>query len=157
IWNVLKYRSRVKLGLPKFQHNYPASPCRVTGVCSQLRDIRYFLLPRQRAMYRNVPNLRRALGMATANGRNLTIIDIALAAGVSKSTVSLVLKGSPLVRDETRERVTKTMETLGYVYNRGAANLRQAHSSIVGMVINDLSNPFYAEFAIGIERALQNS
>jgi LacI family transcriptional regulator len=87
----------------------------------------------------------------------VTIIDIAQAAGVSKSTVSLVLKASPLVKEETRERVAKAMDTLGYVYNRGAASLRQARSSIVGMVINDLSNPFFAELAIGIERALQNS
>ena len=40
---------------------------------------------------------------------------------------------------------------LGYVYNRGAANLRNAQSRIVGLVLNDLSNPFFAEFAIGVE------
>jgi LacI family transcriptional regulator len=49
------------------------------------------------------------------------------------------------------------MDELGYVYNRGAASLRRAHSNIVGMVINDLMNPFFAELAVGIERALQNS
>jgi LacI family transcriptional regulator len=89
--------------------------------------------------------------------RAVTIIDIARRAGVSKSTVSLVLKMSPLVKDETRQRVTKAMNALGYVYNRGAASLRRARSDIVGMVINDLANPFFAELAIGIERALQNS
>ena len=92
-----------------------------------------------------------------ANRRNVTIIDIAQAAGVSKSTVSLVLKASPLVKEETRARVALAMDRLGYVYNRGAASLRRARSSVVGMVINDLSNPFFAELAIGIERALQNS
>jgi LacI family transcriptional regulator len=89
--------------------------------------------------------------------RAVTIIDIAKSAGVSKSTVSLVLKKSPLVKEETRQRVTKTMNTLGYVYNRGAASLRRSRADLVGMVINDLSNPFFAELAIGIERALQNS
>jgi LacI family transcriptional regulator len=89
--------------------------------------------------------------------RSVTIVDIARAAGVSKSTVSLVLKTSPLVKEETRERVTEAMGALGYVYNRGAASLRRARSSIVGMVINDLSNPFFAELAIGAERTLQNS
>src|SRR5690349_7879295 len=89
--------------------------------------------------------------------RAVTILDIAKSAGVSKSTVSLVLKKSPLVREETRQRVAGAMNTLGYVYNRGAASLRRARSSIVGMVINDLANPFFAELAIGIERALQNS
>jgi LacI family transcriptional regulator len=86
-----------------------------------------------------------------------TIVEIARAVGVSKSTVSLVLKASPLVRQETRDRVVKAMDALGYVYNRGAANLRRARSNIVGMVINDLSNPFFAELAIGVERTLQDS
>src|SRR4051794_35104659 len=97
--------------------------------------------------------------MATARSerRNVTIIDIARAAGVSKSTVSLVLRGSPMVKGETRERVTKAMEAHGYVYNRGAASLRRARTDIIGMVINDLANPFFAELAIGIDRALQNS
>jgi len=82
----------------------------------------------------------------------VTMIDIARHAGVSKSTVSLVLQGSPLVKAETREKVVAAIEALGYVYNRGAANLRGQRSNIVGMVINDLANPFFAELAVGIER-----
>lgn len=87
----------------------------------------------------------------------VTIIDIARKAGVSKSTVSLVLKDSPLVKPETRAVVRSAMAELGYVYNRGAASLRQAQSNIIGVVINDLLNPFFAELAVGVERALQNS
>lgn len=86
-----------------------------------------------------------------------TIIDIAERAGVSKSTVSLVVSGSPLVKPQTRARVEAAIEELGYVYNRGAASLRKSRSNIVGMVINDLLNPFFAELAVGIERALQGS
>ncbi|HEX2508974.1 MAG TPA: LacI family DNA-binding transcriptional regulator [Microvirga sp.] len=86
-----------------------------------------------------------------------TIVDIAERAGVSKSTVSLVLSGSPLVKAETRSKVEAAIDELGYVYNRGAASLRTARSNIVGMVINDLMNPFFAELAVGIERALQGS
>jgi LacI family transcriptional regulator len=86
---------------------------------------------------------------------SVTIIDIANAAGVSKSTVSLVLTGRGSVKAETREHVLKVMRELGYVYNRGAANLRNAQSKIVGLVLNDLSNPFFAEFAIGVETVLQ--
>ena len=89
--------------------------------------------------------------------RKATMIDIAAASGVSKSTVSLVLQGSPTVKAETRERVLATAERLGYVYNRGAARLRSARSNIVGMVINDLANPFFAELAVGIERVLQTA
>lgn len=85
----------------------------------------------------------------------VTIIEIADAAGVSKSTVSLVLTGRGSVKPQTRQHVLQTMRRLGYVYNRGAANLRNARSRIVGLVLNDLSNPFFAEFAIGVEKVLQ--
>ncbi len=85
----------------------------------------------------------------------VTIIDIAHAAGVSKSTVSLVLTGRGSVKQETRRHVLEIMGRLGYVYNRGAANLRNSDSKIVGVVLNDLSNPFFAEFAIGVETVLQ--
>ena len=96
--------------------------------------------------------------MATGSPKDrVTIIEIAAAAGVSKSTVSLVLKGSESVHPATRERVNAAIRDLGYVYNRGAANLRRAHSNIVGMVINDLINPFFAELAVGIERSFQSA
>eukprot|EP01037_Dinobryon_pediforme_P041285 gene41285-50949_t len=87
----------------------------------------------------------------------VTIIDIARAAGVSKSTVSLVLTGAAKVKPETAEAVRAAMRDLGYVYNRSAANLRNPQSHIVGMVINDLTNPFFAELAVGIERVLRTS
>jgi LacI family transcriptional regulator len=92
---------------------------------------------------------------AEMSGARTTIVDVARRAGVSKSTVSLVLGGSSLVADSTRERVTEAMSKLGYIYHRGAATLRGAKSGVLGMVINDLSNPFYVELAIGIEQACQ--
>ncbi|MCP4318100.1 MAG: substrate-binding domain-containing protein [Hyphomicrobiales bacterium] len=76
-----------------------------------------------------------------------TIIDVAQHAGVSKSTVSLVLQNSPLVKQATRETVEKSMAALNYVYNRAAANLRGADAGLIGLVINDLRNPFFTEFA----------
>ena len=79
--------------------------------------------------------------------RRPTIIDVAEHSGVSKSTVSLVLHASPLVRPTTRAAVEASMAALGYVYNRAAANLRSAHGGLVGLVINDLRNPFFTEFA----------
>lgn len=81
-----------------------------------------------------------------------TIWDIAREAGVSKSTVSLVLQGSDLIKPDTAAKVRKAIVDTGYVYNRGAANLRKAQSNVIGMVINDLTNPFYAEMAVGMER-----
>ena len=87
--------------------------------------------------------------------RRITVTDLARAAGVSRSTVSLVLRNSPLVKRETGRRVEEAIDHLGYVYNRSAANLRRQSSDIVAMVINDLTNPFFAELAVGLEEALQ--
>ncbi|MDP3197961.1 LacI family DNA-binding transcriptional regulator [Tabrizicola sp.] len=83
-----------------------------------------------------------------------TIIDVATLAGVSKSTVSLVLQQSPLVREETRQDVRRAMAQLGYVYNRAAANLRSSNAGLIGVVINDLRNPFFTEFATSLQMAL---
>lgn len=88
----------------------------------------------------------------------VTVVDIAHAAGVSKSTVSLVLQASPLVNEATRAKVNAAIRDLGYVYNRGAANLRQSASSrIIGIVVNDLTNSFFAELAVGMDMVLQSA
>lgn len=86
--------------------------------------------------------------------RRPTIIDVANRAGVSKSTVSLVLQNSPLVRAETRDEVRRVMVEIGYVYNRSAAQLRQPNTGLIGLVINDLRNPFFTEFATSVQMAL---
>lgn len=84
----------------------------------------------------------------------VTVTDIARGCGVSRATVSLVLRGSPLVHADTRARVEAELKRQRYVYNRAAANLRRQTSSSVALVINDLSNPFFAEFAAGVDEAL---
>jgi LacI family transcriptional regulator len=86
--------------------------------------------------------------------RRPTIIDVALKAGVSKSTVSLVLQNSASVREETRLQVRQAMADLGYVYNRAAANMRMSNAGLIGLVINDLRNPFFTEFATSLQMAL---
>ncbi len=86
--------------------------------------------------------------------RRPTIVDVAQAAGVSKSTVSLVLQDSPLVKAETRGQVQKAMLDIGYVYNRAAANMRSSNTGLIGLVINDLRNPFFTEFATSVQMAL---
>ena len=80
-------------------------------------------------------------------GHRPTILDVAKKAGVSKSTVSLVLQGSESVKPVTRDAVRRAMADIGYVYNRSAATLRSSSSGLVGLVINDLRNPFFTEFA----------
>ncbi len=86
--------------------------------------------------------------------RRPTIIDVAREAGLSKSTVSLVLQDSPSVKAETRDLVKATMARIGYVYNRAAANMRMANAGLIGLVINDLRNPFFTEFATSLQMAL---
>jgi LacI family transcriptional regulator len=91
---------------------------------------------------------------STLARRSVTITDVASEAKVSKSTVSLVLQGSPLIAPETAERVRQAAEALGYVYNRRAADLRRKSTNVIGVVINDLLNPFFAELLVGMERRL---
>ncbi|WP_269789872.1 LacI family DNA-binding transcriptional regulator [Stenotrophomonas sp. Iso1] len=93
-------------------------------------------------------------GVRKAANRAVTVTDIAQAVGVSRATVSLVLRGSPLVNVDTRAKVEAELRRQRYVYNRTAANLRRRTSSSIALVINDLSNPFFAEFASGVDEAL---
>lgn len=86
--------------------------------------------------------------------RKITLSDIAAGCDVSRATVSLVLRGSPLVNKHTRARVEEELRRQGYVYNRAAANLRRRTSSSIALVLNDLANPFFAEFAAGVDAAV---
>jgi LacI family transcriptional regulator len=86
--------------------------------------------------------------------RKVTLSDIAAGCDVSRATVSLVLRGSPLVNKHTRARVEEELRRQGYVYNRAAANLRRRTSSSIALVLNDLANPFFAEFAAGVDEAV---
>jgi LacI family transcriptional regulator len=90
----------------------------------------------------------------SSSPRPVTILDVAAAAKVSKSTVSLVLKDSPLIPAETSERVREAAATLGYVYNRRAGQMRGGSSNTIAVLINDLMNPFFAEILVGVERKL---
>lgn len=84
-----------------------------------------------------------------------TLKDLASRAGVSTSTASLVMRNSPLVADATRNRVLKVAQALGYACNRNAAHLRTRHTHTLGLVVCDITNPFYAEFTAGIEAACE--
>jgi LacI family transcriptional regulator len=100
------------------------------------------------------PSKRVAAKPLSKARRAATIVDVARLAGVSKSTVSLVLQESSLTKQETREAVRQAINQLGYVYNRSAASLRKSGSDFIGVVIGDQTNPFFAELAAGIEEVL---
>lgn len=80
--------------------------------------------------------------------------DVARAAGVSVSTVANVLSRPEIVAAETRRRVERAIRLEGYLPHGPARQLRGRPSPIVGSVILDLANPFYAELNRGIEDRL---
>jgi len=90
----------------------------------------------------------------TGTGRRPTLKDVADAAGVSRATASLVLRGTGNLTDSTRERVRDAMGRLGYVYHRGAASLRAGSTRTIGMIANDSSNLFMGEFTSALELAM---
>lgn len=90
-----------------------------------------------------------------AGGPRVRLTDVAAHAGVSRATVSLVLRKSPLVKAETRAKVEEAMAGLGYVYNRSAANLRSGASRTVGLVLCEIITPNFAQLTSGIDEVLE--
>lgn len=90
-----------------------------------------------------------------AIAKKITIHDVALAAGVSVSTVSLVLSGKGRISTATGERVNAAIEQLGFVRNRQASALRGGQSGVIGLIVRDLSAQFYAELTAGLTEALE--
>ncbi|TKT77682.1 LacI family DNA-binding transcriptional regulator [Aquamicrobium sp. LC103] len=89
--------------------------------------------------------------------QKIKLSTIADALGVSTATVSLALRDSPLVADATRDRIKEHARAIGYIYNRRAASLRTSRSGIVGVVVHDIMNPFFAEILRSIESELDRS
>ena len=87
--------------------------------------------------------------------RNVTMTDVARHAGVSQTTVSFVLNGNgtPNIPDETRKRVLAAIEELGYEPDARAQALRSGSTKTIALVIPDLRNPHFCEYATAIEEA----
>ncbi len=82
-----------------------------------------------------------------------TLKDVARAAGVSKSTVSRVFNNSDKVKPETRAAVRKAAKELNYKRSRVARRLRveNGQANMIGLVIPDIQNPFFADITRGVE------
>lgn len=81
-----------------------------------------------------------------------TIRDVAAHANVSPMTVSRTLRDDPRVNGDMRRRVLDAVEALGYRRNETARNLRVGGTTgLVGLVVTNLANPFYSQFALGVE------
>ena len=87
----------------------------------------------------------------------ITLSTIAEHLGVSTATVSLALRDSSLVAKATREKIKASAAELGYIYDRRAASLRTSRSGIIGVLMHDITNPFYAEILLAIEDELEAS
>ncbi|MFG1945156.1 LacI family DNA-binding transcriptional regulator [Nonomuraea sp. NPDC048826] len=81
-----------------------------------------------------------------------TMKDVASAAGVALKTVSRVVNGEPGVHPATADRVRAAIDRLGYSRNESARVLRRGRTATVGLVIEDVADPFYA----GLSRAVES-
>ena len=98
-----------------------------------------------------------AEGTARPNDRQPTIRDVARRAGVSKSLVSLLLQGRGRVGDSSRAAIEQAIEELGYRPNSRARALSRNRSDTVGVLLNDLGNPWFVELLAGLATALHSS
>lgn len=87
----------------------------------------------------------------------ITVKDIAAAVGVSVATVSNVLNGRPNVGREIRQQVLKVAKQLGYRPNRAAQAMRTGRTRAIGLVLPDLTNPFFPELAQAVENTARGT
>ncbi|HEX3733247.1 MAG TPA: LacI family DNA-binding transcriptional regulator [Mycobacteriales bacterium] len=90
----------------------------------------------------------------STNGRRPTIRHVAQRAGVSKSLVSLVLRDAPQVSKDKREAVLRAMGELGYQPNAAARSLGEQRTRAVGVLLNDLRNPWFVDLLDGLHSVL---
>ncbi|MRX45185.1 LacI family DNA-binding transcriptional regulator [Agromyces kandeliae] len=83
-----------------------------------------------------------------------TIYDVARAAGVSKSLVSLVLRGSDRVSEASRAAVESAIRDLGYRPSRAATDLAAGRTRLVAVLIDDFANPWFVELVRGLGQVL---
>ncbi len=96
--------------------------------------------------------------MSSTSKGSVSIRDVAAKARVSTATVSHVLNGTRGAKPETRQRVLAAIQELGYSQNRAGRDLARGRSSMLGLIISDIRNPFFPEVTAAFqEQALLNN
>ncbi|SDL47806.1 Catabolite control protein [Sphingobacterium mizutaii] len=88
---------------------------------------------------------------------SITIIELAAALGLSKSTVSRAFRGNSDINAATKERILKKAEELGFSPNLYASNLRGSKSSTIAIIIPEFGNKFFSQAIKGIELIARNN
>jgi LacI family transcriptional regulator len=86
-----------------------------------------------------------------------TIKDIAKIAGTSASTISRVINKNPRISSKTTEKVLKIIKQLNYQPNNIARSLSRKKTNTIGVILEKIENPFFAEIAMGIEETLKKN
>ena len=84
--------------------------------------------------------------------KNVTIKDVAKAAGVSYSTVSRALSGSPEISVDTRERILQVCKDMNYTANTVARAMVMKSTKLLGLILTGVNNPFMSDLAYHIDR-----
>ncbi len=88
--------------------------------------------------------------MPGSNGRRPTIADVARRAGVSTATVSNVMNERGRVGEQSRRRVRRAADAMGFRPDRLARGLRAGRTHVIGLLLGNIANPFYTEIAAGV-------
>ncbi len=93
----------------------------------------------------------------STNDTPTTLIDVARLAGVSPSTVSRILNGTAKVSDDKRQAVMDAIARMNFAPNPMAQSLKRGRSMTIGIVVQDISSPFFDETLHGVDEALKGT
>ncbi len=81
----------------------------------------------------------------------ITLKDIAKELGITTTTVSKVINNHPDISKNTRKKVLKAIDDMGYIHDSIASNLRKRKNYFIGLIVSDNANPYFAELIKGVE------
>ena len=89
--------------------------------------------------------------------KKVTIREVARHAGVSVTTVSMVLSNNGKISENTTNKVNQSIKELGYIRNRSAANLRSKTNDVIGLIVNDIGDSYYSQIISGVIREIETN